>query len=301
MVRPSDDALKLLSRRYQNEPTRDLASEYGVAVSTIRHWFSDVGVQKSPPIIESSMPRYDKPPKMSPDCLVMSDSHVPYHDARFINNCISLAESWGITNLCLAGDTMDVSALSPFSNRPEATLRKELSDAQKFLLGLSSTFSDILLLPGNHERRLLHFLNEQLGMEHFLSLVGVSSNIRTSSYSFAIIGNKWIVGHPRNASVVAGRVPVVISRKYPGMSLATGHGHMAGLVVAEDGERMMVDLGMTADPKRLDWVAENLTARPSMAQGAVILKKIPSGIIWPYYLFPKMDWAAMSSLYHSDN
>lgn len=298
-MKPSRDELTKLI----DTPTREIAGSFGVSTSTVRQWFSDEGIKRDRlgRVDLSPMPRYDKPPVISPDCLILSDTHVPFHDAKFVNNCIELAEAWNIKNLCLPGDTFDMTAVSKFHTRPETNLKIELNEGQKFFIAMSQAFDDILFLPGNHERRLLHLLEEQIEMEHFLSLMRAGSKVRTSSYSYGFVGRRnsdWLVGHPRNASIVAGRVPVSLIRKYPQIKgVATGHGHLVGLVISEDGERMCVDIGIAADPKRFDWVSENISIRPSMAQGALILKKLDSGAIWPYALYPKMDWAAMMRMY----
>jgi len=270
----------------------DLAKEYNLSPLYLKKRLQLCGIHIEVP--ESTKPRYAYPPRFPSDCLILCDSHIPYHDAKFINQVFALAQSWGIKNLLLAGDVVDIAALSVFAHRPEATLKKELSDLESFFRVVDEMFDKVLMLLGNHERRFLHFLKEELRAEHILKLVGEKKAV-ISEYSYAFVEN-WLVGHPRNVSVIPGRVPVFLSRKYPKYNVASGHGHLAGMAYCEDGVRLAVDIGCSCDEKRLDWIAEHLQTRGAMAQGALILRKIDS-TIYPWWLHPKTDWEALARCY----
>ena len=269
-----------------------LAHEFNLSPLYLKKRFQLSGIHVE--VSESTKPRYAFPPRFPSDCLILCDCHIPYHDAKFINQVFALAQAWGIKNLLLAGDVMDIAALSVFAHRPEATLKKELSDLESFFQAVDETFDKTLMLLGNHERRFLHFLREELRAEHILKLVGEKKAV-ISEYSYAFVEN-WLVGHPRNVSVIPGRIPVFLSRKYPRHNCASGHGHLAGMAYCEDGERLAIDIGCSVDPKRLDWISEHLGTRPQLCQGALILRKVGTQI-HPYLLGKHTDWENMGKLY----
>lgn len=282
----------LCRQRKTGIPISELAQIYNLDGKYLANKLSLAGVVIG--IAPSNKPRYDKPPKFPSDCLILCDSHIPYHDAKFINKVLVLAQNWKLPNLLLAGDVMDMAALSFFSHKPTETLSKELDAAESFFKIAGEIFENILMLMGNHERRFLHYLKEQLGMKYLMRLLDEHKAV-VSEYSYAFVED-WLVGHPRNASVIPGRVPVFLSRKYPRHNVASGHGHLAGMAYCEDGERLAIDIGCSVDPKRLDWISENLGTRPSLAQGALILKKTERGT-FPWWVHPKTDFEAMKGIY----
>lgn len=284
---------ELFRRRRQGEPVSKLAQEYGYKPHYLANllYLEGVLVEVRP----SSKPRYNKPPRFPADCLILCDCHIPYHDAKFINTCLSLALAWKLPNLLLAGDVMDMAALSQFSHRPEATLRGELGELKQFFDVVAQQFQQILMLLGNHERRFLHFLKEELRADDILRLVD-EHKVAISEYSYAFV-DKWLVGHPRNVSVIPGRIPFFLARKYPGVAgVASGHGHLAGMAYCEDGQRLAVDIGCSVDDKKLDWIAEHLSTRPGLAQGALVLKQTSKGI-FPWWLHRLTDFEALKRAY----
>uniref|UniRef100_A0A6M3L9H7 Calcineurin-like phosphoesterase domain-containing protein n=1 Tax=viral metagenome TaxID=1070528 RepID=A0A6M3L9H7_9ZZZZ len=287
-----DEWQQLFKERRNGTPIAELAQAYHLSGKYLANKLSLEGVVLG--IASSDKPRYDKPPKFPPDCLILCDSHIPYHDAKFINKALVLAQNWKLPNLLLAGDVMDMAALSFFSHKPTEILSKELDAGENFFKSVGEIFERILMLMGNHERRFLHYLREQLGMKYLMRLLDERKAV-VSEYSYAFVED-WLVGHPRNASVIPGRVPVFLSRKYPRFNVASGHGHLAGMAYCEDGERLAIDIGCSVDPKRLDWISENLGTRPALAQGALILKKTERGVV-PWWLHPKSDFEAMRRMY----
>jgi len=194
----------------------DLAKQYDLSPLYLKKRLQLSGVHIE--VKESAKPRYNKPPKFPSNCLVLCDSHIPYHDAKFINKVLALAQAWKLPNLLLAGDVMDMAALSFFSHKPTETLTKELDTAESFFKIVGELFENILILMGNHERRFLHYLKEQLGMKYLLRLLDEKKAV-ISEYSYAFVED-WLVGHPRNASVIPGRIPFFLARKFPKYNVA---------------------------------------------------------------------------------
>lgn len=293
---PSEGSKELgeIKQRYRSGGGREIANELGMTYGSLKNSMNDIGVAVAVP--PAHTPRFDKPLKLTGSWTILGEPHIPYYDASFVNNVFELSVAWGITNLLIPGDALDLSAFSVFLNKPEAKIFKyEKSSAQKFFKAAHETFDRIVLIPGNHLRRFLKWSNEQLDLEEDFKNILNIPELEISEYDYCII-NDWLVTHPRNASVIPGRIPVFLLRKFGGKHVAGGHGHLGGLVYGEDGKRLGCDIGCTVDPLRLDWVAQHINTRPFMCKGSLILKEV-DGKVFPYWLHDWIDWESMKHLY----
>lgn len=248
-------------------------------------------------ITASEKPQYKNPPRFKGERLILTDAQVPFHNASFINKCIDLALTWGIKNCLCAGDIFDVTAFAgeKYHTRPADTFKVELSEGRKFVKAISDVM-DLDLLTGNHEKRFRHYMREQLMAEDFLLLLKGDANVTFSDYGFCLLEN-WLVGHPRNVSVIPGRIPFFMSRKFPTYNVALGHGHLQALMMAEDGKRIVVDIGSCADFSKLDWVALDINTKPAMVTGALILKRNEeTGKLSPHLLWEWSPWKQLAKM-----
>ena len=55
------------------------------------------------PVKESQHPNWTDAPHIEGDALILSDLHIPYHNAAHVNRCIMAAKKAGVTKLILAG------------------------------------------------------------------------------------------------------------------------------------------------------------------------------------------------------
>lgn len=288
-------------QRYEcGEPIDSLCKEVNMTLLSYKKMAESVGWRRPPRgrVTDSDKPRYKNPPRFKGERLVLTDAQVPFHNATFINKCIDLALAWGIKSCLLAGDIFDVTAFAgeKFHTKPSDTFRVELSEGRKFVKAIADAFDEEDLLTGNHEKRFRHFMREQLMAEEFKLLLRAPENVSFSDYGYCFLEN-WMVGHPRNVSVIPGRIPFFLSRKFPTYNMATGHGHLQAITMAEDGKRIVVDIGSCADFSKLDWVAMDINTRPSMVMGALILARNSiSGKLVPTLLWEWSDWEALKRM-----
>lgn len=90
----------------------EVAKILGIPVGTVKtHYYLSKG-QVSAPISESPYPRYDKPPTVEGDALILPDAEIPFHHAEFINRVLDLSQAWGIKTMISAGDLLHFDSLS---------------------------------------------------------------------------------------------------------------------------------------------------------------------------------------------
>jgi hypothetical protein len=288
-----------LVRRYKNPMTNlvRLSKELGyTSTGSLMNAMSRVGVLRGVP--KSARPRYDNPPMVSGNCLITADEQMPYHDAEFLNRVLELAYAWGVTQAVSAGDTINGTAFSYFMNKPEErSWHDEAKAANNCLVAMADAVPHWLLLKGNHTANIIKATSEQLDMTDVLKLLDSPDRVKVTEYYFCIVNGDWRVSHPRNISVIHGRVPSMLCDKFE-MNVAAAHGHLVGIYPAKSGRLIAVDTGICADPMRLDYYAERDSTRPAMNQGALILKQSSDGRYRPHLLSPLWtDWVAMRRMY----
>jgi hypothetical protein len=264
--------------------------------------FRKAGIFISAP--QSRREKFTKPVVIKEPSLVIFDSQIPFHDADFLNKLLELAMAWGIKQGISGGDFLNMTAFSQFFENPEDKVwRAEREVAVQVIQAMHSAVPKWLLVRGNHETFLIKQLAEQIGYEDILALIdkreGVTEGFTATDYYYCIVqfgGAKWRITHPRNISVIHGRVPTALCGKFHS-NVASGHGHLAGMNPDYSGKYYAVDVGVTCDPDRLDYVALRDTTRPAQCRGALILMLGDDGKCHPYHIYPDYDWEALKRMY----
>jgi len=250
--------------------------------------------------------KLNKPITIRKPSLIIFDTQVPFHDAEFLNNLLGLAMSWGIKQGISGGDFLNMTAFSMFFENPEDKIwSRERNSAIQVIEAMHSSIPNWFLVKGNHEDFLLKRLAEQIGHEEILALLdkreGVTSGFSATDYYYCKVqlgGSTWRITHPRNVSVIHGRIPQALCNKYH-CNIASGHGHLAGMTPDYSGRYVACDVGVTCDPERLDYVSLRDTTRPAQCRGALILMLGNDGKCYPYHIYPNADWSALRRLYNA--
>jgi predicted phosphodiesterase len=244
---------------------------------------------------------YNDAPVLNGSTLVIMDVQVPYQDGEFLYKVLRLARQWGIKQGISGGDFFNQSAFSWFQNKPKENIWKTEKEKARVVFTIMRFYiPKWLMILGNHDALLLKTVNHQLEHEDIFKLADITSGVTITDYYYCLVkdklGNEWRISHPRNISVIPGRVPQALSEKYQ-QNIIAGHGHLAGVIPSKSGKFLCIDAGVCCDPLRLDYTQERDNTRPVMNKGAVILKEVKGRII-PYHLTPEWtDWDAMMKLY----
>ena len=285
--------------RHPDADIRGLADRYGFTnPDALRNAMCRMGILRS--VAYSPKPRYDDAPRLEGDVLGLFDLQFPFHDADFVNRCLDLAHAWGIRQGILGGDTLNQTAFSWFGHQPQDTWAEEAQTASDALLIMQQAVPGWLMLKGNHDAHLIKLLGEQIGMGDLLRLLGQPEGYTATDYYYCLANEVWRFSHPRNISVIHGRVPAFLCDKYE-MNIIAGHGHLVGMVPSKSGRWLAIDSGICCDPIRLDYNAMRDNTRPVMNQGAVLLRRGHDGCYHPHLVSPLWtDWGAMKRMYRRE-
>lgn len=139
-----------------------IGRELRLSPGTVRTHYNLVKGQPtaSQRIPESPWIKYDSPPEMEGNALVLPDVEIPFHHAEFFNKLIDLAEAWGITQVIAAGDLMHMDSLSgwePNWSTNQTTMLTEKDEA--ILMDVART------LPSGKQEALIQVIANAIGDE----------------------------------------------------------------------------------------------------------------------------------------
>jgi len=202
--------------------------------------------------------------------LIIQDTHIPFHDEEFLVSIIEKHKN-EIDGLIIAGDFLDCYSISPFPKYKDISLREELTEGVKILQYLSENVKEIIVITGNHERRvtkaihrnldknmafliqtnLLDFISRGLALE---TIGHELSNIEVIDNWYYQIGDA-IIGHPEIYSSVELKSAVKSYewfKKWQGRLnldefrfISHAHTHKAGVAYVEEASKlhMVVETG----------------------------------------------------------
>jgi len=211
--------------------------------------------------------------------LVLFDIHAPFHDADWINWCVSTALRFGCEACVIGGDLVDFAAFSKWGRQERIEAEDEIRTARQIIHALARSFNHIVYGSGNHEMRLPRITGNLLELRDAMDMFVCEKNVTVSDYHWTLLisgEQEFQIEHPKNISAIHGRVPAKLAEKYHRHILA-GHGHLWGEVKDVSGQYWALDVGISCDPERLAYNTKVHNTRPAMNQGAVM---VLHGIPW---------------------
>lgn len=324
---------EIVRLKHSGRSFSEIASELHLAIGTVKtHYYLNQGQPTAPQRIpESRYVRYDEPPTLEGDALILPDVEVPFHHAEFLNRVIDLADAWGIRQVVCAGDLMHMDSISgwepnwsvgtskltekdeerllalantlPASKRAELLevilqtgsdgkdFSDEMSQARQVLNALDACFDKFVWIMGNHEGRLLRAINSPVNPSELLNLMRLDSG-------------KWeIAPYYYGLLTSGGEVFRITHPKSASDNTARmlavqyhqhilmGHSHKMMFDWDPSGKYAAVQMGHLVDEGRLAYAAQRDARRNAHKLGAVIVR---DGYVW--LLNEHVDWARLRNL-----
>lgn len=191
--------------------------------------------------------------------LYMSDLHIPFTIYEMVKYIIDEHKDADI--LVLNGDLLDLFNVSTFAKDKSVALKRELQEGREFLEIVSQLFDDVIVVEGNHERRLRNFIKHTIPQDiQFLFPQDALQVIQEGTVfdldpleNVHVVGSWWIkiydtiFAHPDNFNSPPMRTVINTSEHFmlvkniPHRALAIGHTHQAGKYI--DRGRMVMETG----------------------------------------------------------
>ena len=229
-------------------------------------------------IARSDAPLADQIPFLHGDMLIMSDLHVPYHDAALIEEAMRAARAEGISQWLIVGDMMDGNQWSKrglnltYQRRwqDDAEIAKAIIDQLVEYLGKGT------VLMGNHDAWFIKHFRGQADTAWLLSRIfRTDDHVLWSMFEQAAIksGDREIrATHGANYS---GANPLGVGQRLAAKwecGVVMGHQHHATHGLSWSGKHQVVCMGGMHDPRKLSYLHEAPRTNPAQTRSYVLLK-----------------------------
>lgn len=224
------------------------------------------------------------------DAVIVGDVHVPATDWGFAQNVARVAQKRGISRLIIAGDFFNGDAWSRYPHLVNPPTWAQERDAGRLLLmDWLETFSEIVTIAGNHERRAQKANEGAFDTTDLYGMLVQNPKITSSDFGYMTItsgGELYRVTHPRNYGKNQLTVAGQMALKYQANIIGFHEHHLAkGRDVY--GHFVTVNGGCLADPNKLAYVQLDDSTSASMDRGFVVLQ---DGVAEPLGAWPFTDW-----------
>lgn len=246
------------------------------------------------------------------DAFVLMDAQIPFHHAEFINKCLSVCERWGIKQMILGGDAIDLNSLAQFTPDFENDKRRivdsktatdlvkfadslpgelrnklldmlsdaerengiagEIKESRAILKQLENNFDTITWIMGNHEKRVLSTLQKILPVDTLANVFGADNS-------------KWVVSPYYWCILKSGGEEWQIehpintgkgsSKKLApkfGRHIIMGHNHHFSITTDPSGKYYAIEPGMGMDEERMAYAVQRHNAADTHVLGAIIIR-----------------------------
>jgi len=255
----------------QSSTVGEASRKIGVSIRRLFNVFSESGYPtpgsflkqrpKAKPPEPPEPPGYDK-------ILVAGDFHVPHQHPGAVQAFLDRISSFKPQLIVINGDLLDAGMLSKFSKAPTTPLlEEELTAAKQILSAVRAKAPDaeIWFLAGNHEFRLLRYLEDHPGF-YGLSALNIPNlldlkdmKIQYKPYGELLIRGGMAFYHGRKVSMHAAytaKAELELTR-HKGF-LFTGHTHRVGMTSRTEPDGTLTqawECGCLCDPSKAGYMA----------------------------------------------
>jgi len=262
---------------------QEMADRFGLTFGALnsRLYRARKGEAASEKLFDFGVQKEDKPFRISGDALIVGDVHVPYTDWELAGMVSAVGASLGIKTLIIAGDLFDLDVFSLWS---PVTLQASWGDERRAATALVNewlqTFEEIIIITGNHDRRIQRKLDGQFGAIDFLNLLGFGHEPRVmwSNWGHMIVDTprgEWRVTHGKQYSVNQLVVADQMALKFD-QNIMSHHEHHLAIGHDRYKRHVVVNNGCLVDPEKLAYVNLDDTKMAGMIRGfATIIDGYP--------------------------
>lgn len=233
--------------------------------------------------------------------VLLGDLEIPFQNTGLLTKAIKIAEVFGINNLLIGGDFLCLDSVSTWSKgsiERVPTLTQEIKDARNILKLLSRQFTNIYMIMGNHEERIVRATGGSMNMKLIVDLIAPeNTNIVPSDYYWCYVNDDFYVCHPENYSTNPRTVALKVAHKEH-RHVVSFHQHHMSWSKDESGNFHLIDAGHCTLPNARYYKTIKANTHPQWVSGFVVLQQGKNGITHPY-LFPEDStnwdfWFAMN-------
>lgn len=207
------------------------------------------------------------------DYMICCDLHAPFHSEVWFNRMLAVADRFKMRKLIVAGDLVDFDFAKHWYSDFKIGIDAERRHVEPVIAGMDY-FDVVYQLQGNHEHRPNRITEGRIHGIHMMELFGGDvwkKKFIYSIYDRMLIGDSWIVMHPKTYGRNSPRVAVRMTTKYHRHNINT-HGHLCGMSFDISGKFLGIDLGNMIDTNKIEYINKHTTDHPVWKNGFGMLK-----------------------------
>jgi len=157
------------------------------------HYYSMKGLTETKMRLkESPFQRFDDPPEIEGDWLIIPDAEIPFHDYEFLNRVFDVADKWGIKNFVSSGDLLHFESLTGWNPNWNKKIKSGLSEINERRL-----VDKIMGLPSKYQGELLEEVADIGGDEKEITYAGEMNEARKTLKIIDEMFDKlvWVLGN----------------------------------------------------------------------------------------------------------
>lgn len=307
-IAPEDWLRREHAERYDKELAKELSEKLGrrVTRNAIQIKAKRLDLLKSPEFFEAHwdsmrapriiVPRFVAHERVEGRATIAGDFQIPLHDTNLVEKMVYVSMKMGSKQLIIPGDFWNFDAFSFFVSEPTYTAGEELDYGEELLRYLMQWFDFILILMGNHEKRLYKgALDKKIDINRLSKMMGAyPERVVYSKYGYCILNNRWRVTHPKNFSQIRNRIANKLALKHR-QKIVMFHGHMLSMTHDDSGHELIVDGGGMFDETKHEYRMIEDSTYPAWHRGFWVITEDNEihgfNDLWTPWNFYEKAWA----------
>lgn len=205
------------------------------------------------------------------DAIILGDLHCPHVDRALIEAIMLDSRVNNIDTLIIAGDIIDGQFTGRHKNPPEFTApaMDELGYMRHYLRYFEKMFTDVYILPGNHDGWVTDYFEMSLG-----ELVGAmlgEHDIQISDYGYIFLNDNVVVGHLEEWNAVPGFLAWKIAQQFNRHAIVN-HDHIRGVYTENTSKFYGVSVGASLVPENIYYKKASFNSFPAIQCGYAVVQ-----------------------------
>lgn len=203
--------------------------------------------------------------------IILGDLHCPHVDRKLMYHILQESIEHNIDTLVLAGDIIDGQFTGRHKNPPEyvAPAIHELEYMQHYLDYLEREFTDVYVLPGNHDG----WVTDYFDMD-FTTLINTmlpNNNLHISKYGHMYINDNIVVGHLEEWHETPGYLAWKIAQQFQRHAIVN-HDHIRGVYSEQNNRFYGISVGAALVPANIYYKNASFNSFPAIERGYAVLQ-----------------------------
>ncbi len=203
--------------------------------------------------------------------IILGDLHCPHIDKGLVEAVLADSHDNAIDTIILAGDIIDGQFTGRHKNPPEftATAFEELTYMQSYLRYFEAMFTDVYVLPGNHDQWVLDYF--EMSMQELIDIMLGEHSITVSPYGYVYVNDNLVVGHLEEWNEKPGYLAWKIAKQFNRHAIVN-HDHIRGVYTELTSPHVGISVGAALVPDNIYYKRASFNSYPAIQTGYAVLE-----------------------------